>query len=105
MVLVIKSSIPDAEATPGQFLKPQTHNSFFLLPTSTEEIEEEISNLNVSKATGPFSIPTKILKLVKTVISKPLEIVLNSSFVTGIVPDKFKIARVFPIFKMDWSQM
>ena len=32
-------------------------------------------------------------------ISKPLEIVFNSSFETGIVPDKFKIARVFPIFK------
>ena len=32
-------------------------------------------------------------------ISKPLEIVFNTSFATGIVPDKFKIARVFPVFK------
>ena len=72
---------------------------FFLLPTSAAEIEQEISKLNVSKATGPFSIPTKTLKLIKIVISKPLEVVFNNSFATGIVPDKFKIARVFPIFK------
>ena len=72
---------------------------FFLLPTSFAEIEQEISKLNVSKATGPFSIPIKILKLIKIVISKPLEIVFNNSFATGIVPDKFKIVKVFPLFK------
>ena len=92
-------SIPDTETTPNQFLKPQPHNSFYLFPTSTTEIEAEIDKLNESKATGPFSIPTRIFKLIKSVISKPLEIVFNTSFATGIVPDKFKIARVLPVFK------
>ena len=32
-------------------------------------------------------------------ISKPLEIIFNASFARGIVPDKFKIVRVLPMFK------
>ena len=51
------------------------------------------------KATGPYSIPSNLLKLLKSVISKPLEIIFNASFARGIVPNKFKIARVLPIFK------
>ena len=78
---------------------PSYHDSFYLFPTVSAEIEAEISKLNASKATGPFSIPTKVLQLIKHVISKPLEIIYNSSFSLGIVPDKFKIARVFPVFK------
>ena len=72
---------------------------FFLFPTCSSEIEEEISNLNVNKASGPFSIPTKIPKLLKELISKPLEILFNCSFSLGVVPDSFKTARVLPVFK------
>jgi hypothetical protein len=39
------------------------------------------------------------LKLFKTSLSKPLEIIFNCSFSAGIVPCKFKIARVIPIHK------
>ena len=55
--------------------------------------------LNANKATGPFSTPTKILKLLKDLLSKPLEILFNCSFSYGVVPDKFKIARVLPLYK------
>ena len=72
---------------------------FFLFPTCSSEMEEEISNLNVKKASGPFSIPTKILKLLKELISKPLEILFNCSFSLGVVPDSFKTARKLPVFK------
>ena len=59
----------------------------------------EISNLNSSKAVGPFSIPVNILKLIKNIISVPLEIIFNSSLLNGIVPPSLKIARVIPIHK------
>ena len=74
-------------------------NSFFISPTTAEEIEAEITKLKSSKATGPFSIPVTILKILKTVISKPLEVLFNASFETGIVPDNFKLANVIPVFK------
>ena len=48
-----------------------------------------------NKSAGPFSIPVGIFKLIKFILSKPLETVLNASFITGVVPDKFKIARVY----------
>ena len=52
------------------------------------------------KATGPYSIPSNLLKLLKSVISKPLEIIFNAAFARGIVPNKFKIARVLLVFKI-----
>ena len=73
-------------------------NSFYIFPASAKEIENEISQLSstCSKPSGPFS---SILKLLKTTLSKPLELIYNLSFSTGIVPDNFKIARVIPIYK------
>ena len=75
----------------------QQADSFYLTPVTRNEIE--IENLNPSKATGPFSIPTKLLKLLKEYLSKPLEILFNASFSSGTVPDNFKVARVIPVFK------
>jgi len=40
-----------------------------------------------------------ILKLLKTVLSKPLEIIFNTSFSTGIVPTDIKLANIIPVLK------
>ena len=76
----------------------QSH-SIFLNPITSEEIELEIIKLKSSKATGPFSVPVNILKLMKGIICKPLEILFNSSLLTGVFPNCFKIARVIPLHK------
>ena len=57
--------------------------------------------LNASKATGPFSFPACLLRLLKSCTSKPLEIIYNSSFSSGCVPDHFKLASVIPIHKKE----
>ena len=60
----LANEIPSAHVSPSSYLPPFPQTvCFFLFPTCSSEIEEEISNLNVNKASGPFSIPTKILKL------------------------------------------
>ena len=92
-------SIPNVGMSPLEYLKTPLCNSFFISPTTAEEIEAEITKLKFSKATGPFSIPVTILKILKTVISKPLEVLFNASFETGMVPDNFKLANVIPVFK------
>ena len=76
-------------------------NSFALFPTTETEIENIIDNLNTSKSSGPYNIPTKLLKMLKNKISVPLTYIINCSFSTGIMPEKLKIARVIPIFKKD----
>ena len=74
-------------------------SSFVLFPVTTHEIEDEISNLNPSKSTGPYSLPTKILKILKSLLSGPLTCLFNCSFSTGVVPSKLKVARVIPVHK------
>ena len=48
------------------------HESIILSHTTEDEIPKIISSLNSSKSTGPNSIPTKILKLLRVQISKDL---------------------------------
>ena len=81
------------------YLHSPIKDSFFLFPTTRREIEVEISNLRTGKAVGPFSIPIDILKIIKCVVSKPLEILINASFSTGIVPHDLKLANVVPVYK------
>ena len=72
--------------------------SLFLSPVTENEIEVEIAKLNASKAVGPSSIPIFILKIFSVnyqVLYRPYLI----SFLTGIVPEEFKMARVIPVFK------
>ena len=78
--------------------RPNDYN-FFINRTDEYEIINIINNLSSNKATGPHSIPTDILQLIKFNISKPLSAIFNLSFSTSIYPDKLKIAKVMPVFK------
>ena len=95
----LASAIPTTNLSFEHYLDSPQASSFYLFPTSAMEIENIISTLKPSKATGPFSIPTSLLKTLKMVISYPLEILFNHSFATGTVPKQFKLAKVIPIHK------
>ena len=95
----IASSVPFIETNPLDYINSHIQGSLFLSPITAEEIQKEIMSLNSKKACGPFSIPVKLLKLIKSPISKPLELLFNHSLSTGKVPQDFKIARVIPVFK------
>ena len=55
-------------------------DSFFLRPTSSDEITNLILSLNESKSVGPNGLPTKILKLLKNDISLQLTNIFNLFF-------------------------
>ena len=97
----LANRIPASNSSPEDFLGTPQPNSFYLFPVTALEIENEISNLKSSKATGPFSVPTDLLKSLKSFLSTPLEIIYNVSFSNGCVPEQFKIANVIPIHKTD----
>ena len=76
-------------------------STIFLQPTDKEEIANIISCLNSNKASGPNSIPYRILFLLKNEISKQLADLFNLSFMTGVFPSVLKTAKVVPVFKKD----
>ena len=84
-----------------KYLKNPNSNSFFIATTNNEEVLSKIKNLKKNKSSGTSSIPIKFLKLFQTPLSKPISLIANLSFSTGIFPANLKTANVIPIFKKD----
>lgn len=79
-------------------LRP-TRNSFFMRPTTKQEVIVEIKELDSSKSCGPDGIPATFLKTHYDFFAELLTDVFNEIIDTGLYPDFLKIARVIPIHK------
>ena len=73
--------------------------NFVLDPCDANEIQDIIASLGLGKASGPFSIPTNLLKEFSAQFSVPISIIINKSLQEGIFPQSLKIALVCAIFK------
>ena len=93
----MKKSIKYSHKHFSDYLSNETSSAIFLQPTNKEEIAK-ISSLNSNKASGPNSIPYRILFLLKNDLSKQLADLFNLS---GVFPSVLKTAKVVPIFKKD----
>ena len=82
-----------------KYLKNPVSQNFIMESADLKEVILIIESLNNNKASGPYSIPTDILKLIKSNICYPLKELINLSFAIGIYPDKLKIAKVNPVYK------
>ena len=96
----LDEKIPKKPRDPKVYLKSKITSSFIISPTSPHEICEIIGNLDDSKSSGPCSIPTKFLKLVRNEISVPFSDICNSSFTEGTFPDKAKIVKLLHVRRM-----
>ena len=54
------------------YLKNMNPNSFFANPTNPNEVKTIICEMDSTKCVGPNSIPTNILKEIKSIISTPI---------------------------------
>ena len=59
------------------YLLNPNNETFFITPTTDEDISDIISDLNIRKNKRPNSIPTKVMKQIKDVISAPLAKLIN----------------------------
>ena len=105
MATEITKKIPLTQKSPIDYLGDPLPNSFFLSSTTLTEVSAIISALKDNRASGPNSIPIKLLKTLNSHISVSLSILINQSFESGIFPDKLKIAQIIPIFKKDDSSL
>ena len=58
-----------------------------------------VNNMKPKTSYGEDLISNKILKFIAPSIIQPLKHLINLSLKTGYFPDKFKIAKIIPIFK------
>ena len=78
---------------------PYDKDSFSFEPTNLQLVNKEIDRLDTRKATLSDSIPAKIIKDLKNIISPYIVQYFNLSIRKGIFPSKLKLADVSPIFK------
>ena len=97
----IQNKISPTKKFYTDYLLNPSKETFLITPTTDEEISHIISDPNIRKSTRPNSIPTKVMKHIKDVISAPLAKLTNRSFLNGVFPNILKIAKVTPIFKSE----
>ena len=97
----LQKKIPPTKKTFTDYLEKPNSENFIIAPTTTEEISDLIHNLKSSKSVDPYSIPTKIKKISKKIISLPLSQLINDSMSKESFPNICKLAQVIPILKND----
>ena len=95
----VNKDIPLTFKSSNDYLKNPIPQSLFLYPVTKLEIEDIIDSLNSSKEYGPFSIPIRLLKLLRSIVSDPICLLINASFLTGQFPNKLKLAKTMPLHK------
>ena len=103
--------IPSTNTNPSSFLGPNLSNSFYLYPTTPQEIKKIISSLQTKSSVGTDGIPAFLLKslpinviVILTNIFNLYNVIIsfnifNLSLSTGTFISYFKKAKVIPIFK------
>ena len=68
----LQKKIPPTKKNFTDYLKKPNSENFIITSTTFNEISDLIHNLKSSKSVGPYSVPTKIIKISKEIISLPL---------------------------------
>ena len=98
----IGSNIANSIQANGEYLSFMRGNfaeSFFMTPTSPQEVFSVTNNLKPKSCDSIRFIPVRVLKAINHLICHPLSKIINNSFTLGIFPDMLKIANVVPIPK------
>jgi len=64
-----------------------------------EAVNDLLCHLDAYKSMGPDGIHPRLLRELAEELAKPLSIVYQQSWLTGEVPDSWRIASVTPIYK------
>ncbi|KAK4824113.1 hypothetical protein QYF61_010736 [Mycteria americana] len=64
-----------------------------------EMVSDLLHHLDTHKSMGPDEIHPRVLKELADVLTKPLSIIYQQSWLTGKVPADWRLANVMPIFK------
>lgn len=74
-------------------------NKFRLDPVGETELNKLIDSLKNKYSSGFDEIPVNIFKYISKSINKVIIHLINSSFISGIFPQKLKTAKLVPVYK------
>lgn len=97
--ILIETNKTEAELENEYSSTYSTPFSFYMTPTNPDEILKLISSLKTDGAPGTDLITAKIIKNSKEYLAKPISFIINQSISSGTVPNVFKHALVYPLFK------
>ena len=101
----LANKISPTQITYREFLIGHYAKCFYLNPTSPTEVANIVHSLKNSKCEGFDGLCISPIKDTIDLIAAPLTHICNLSFSQGVFPDKFKTAKILPIFKFDDSSL
>jgi len=69
-----------------------------------EAVNDLLCHLDTYKSMGPGGIQPRVREELTEELAKPLSIIYRQSWLTGEVPDDWRIANVTPIYKKGWKE-
>ncbi|KFP65327.1 hypothetical protein N322_00874, partial [Cariama cristata] len=69
-------------------------------PIQEEAVSDLLLHLDMNKSMGLGGIHSRILKELADELAKPISIIYQQSWLTGEVPDDWRLANVTPFYKM-----
>ncbi|GAB0207400.1 mitochondrial enolase superfamily member 1 [Grus japonensis] len=69
-----------------------------------EAVNDLLRHLDTHKSMGPDGIHPRVLRELAEELAKPLSIIYQQSWLTGEVPDDWRLANVTSIYKKGWKE-
>ena len=95
----VNKSVQPANSDFQKYLTRNVLTSFHFDLVNESFLNKVIHNLRIKSSSGHDGISTKLLKLLSPAITPPLTMIINQSLLTGIFPEKLKIAKAIPLYK------
>ena len=83
----------------SEFLGPKHENNFKFSELSQIRLYNFIKKIKPKTSFGQDLVSSKVLQFIAPTILRPLRHLINLSLRTGHFPDKFKVAKIVPIYK------
>ena len=98
----IAEEINPTDRPPDDFLREQ-NSEFRMVPAGPQKIIEIVNKLESKTSKDQYNLSNVLIKKIISSICEPLSHIISKSIETGLVPNKLKIAKVVPIFKLKKS--
>ena len=98
---LVKNNRPIENKTCQMYMNKTTLTSLQVNLIDATIFAKIVSSLHTKTSSGHYCVLVKLLKYLSPAIREPLIPIINQSMLTGIFPEKLKIAEVIHLFKTD----